>query len=261
MNLDDDIEQLIAYVEGQLPDDRRAAFERRLKSSPELQQRLELMHGIDRSISRNFSIPPTMSIGFAGSNGATTLRDPAAIVADQDSSEQVIRNVPWRRWGILVGSAIAASVLLVAMLQYFGDEGRRGPLTVSSLYNSHVKSGFEPDWACKDDAEFIETTKNAFGLPLLAQSDATVQIVGWTGYGDAFTDLGLSPGAKAILAKVEGKPVMVLLDKAGAGQAPKLDRDGKGKLNLYARQVGDVMLYEITPLNRQAAIDKFVLQQ
>jgi hypothetical protein len=239
--LQDNLERLIAYVEGQLPLDERAAFERELARSPELREQWELMRQIDESLISQLSPPGPVE---TATSPAPAPRPPH-------------RN-PWRRWAGLVGAAVAASILIALAWSLVAGPPRPQRLTLASLYQGHLAGGFKPDWVCKDDAEFIRTTRQAFGLPLLARSEGDVEIVGWAGYGDRLTDLGLSGGAKEILARVNGEEVIVLMDKPPPARPP---RDASGKLNVFERRIGDVALYEVTPLTEPQAIGRFTLRE
>lgn len=254
MTLDDNIDELIAYVEGQLPPDRRAAFEAKLAGSPELQRQLQLLRQADDAILHQFAPPAFLKVDFQTAQAAASAR-----------AAQPPSGLPWKRWTKLVGSAIAASIVLVLAYTWLNDNylnPKHPPLTLGQLYSNYVANGFQPAWACKDDAEFVKTTTEAFGLPLLARSDASVQIVGWTSYGDKLTDLGVSRSARGILARVNNHPVMVIIDKVGAGSAPKLDRLArKNGLKLFQKQIDSTVLYEITPLDAPAAIEKFFVDR
>jgi hypothetical protein len=240
--LHDNLDRLIAYAEGQLPLDDRAAFERELAESPELRAQFDLMRQIDRSLMSQFSPPADLEA------------QPSPSLAP---STGLVMN-PWRRWAGIVGAAVAASILIALAWSFVAGPPRPQRLTLASLYESHVAGGFKPDWVCKDDREFIDTTRQAFGVPLLARTEGEVEIIGWAGYGDRLTDLGLSGSAKEILARVNGEEVLVLIDSPPPAKPP---RDGSRKLNVFERRIGDVALYEVTPLDKPVAIERFVLRQ
>jgi hypothetical protein len=170
---------------------------------------------------------------------------------------------PWRRWVGLAGMAVAASIIAVMGI-FFYDSYQRGQvnnLTVSRLYDGQVKAGFKPDYVCKDDAEFADYSNKAFGIPLLAQNDSTVTIVGWT-YDDfsRYKDLGISGDAKIILARVKEQPVILLLDKNDVS-GPTVDAAARGRLNVFSTNVGGVDIFEITPLKEPLAMKKFAVAQ
>lgn len=240
----DNLDRLIAYVEGVMPDGERAGFERELAASAGLRAELERMRRIDRALASSLAPPADFRVD---------VRPAAPTVADARAAAS------WRRWAGIAGSAIAASVLLaLAWLYTAGPTSRQQPLTVSSLYHGQLAGGFVPDWVCKDDREFIDTTQRAFGVPLLARTEGDVEIVGWSGYGDRLADLGLGPAAKEVLARVGGTEVIVLIDKPAPARPPATDSVA---LNVFERRIGDVALYEITPLDKPAAIEQFKLQQ
>ena len=231
----DNLDRLIAYVEGQLSADDRARFEQELAASSHLRGQLELLRRIDRSMADQLAPPGEIRV---------ELGVPAP------------KALGWRRWTGLAGAAVAASILMALAWMYFAVPDRPQRLTVSALYHSHLAGGFVPDWVCKDDAEFIDTTRKAFGVPLLAKTEGDVQIIGWSGYGDRLADLGLSPSAREILARVNGREVIVLIDKPVPARPPKVDSTS---LNIFERRIGDIALYEITPLDKPAAIERFTV--
>ena len=231
----DNLDRLIAYVEGQLSADEQARFEQELAGSSRLRGQLDLLRRIDRSMVEQLAPRGEVRV---------------------EPGVPALKGTNWRRWTGLAGAAVAASILLAMAWLYVAAPGRPQRLTLSALYHSHVAGGFVPDWVCKDDAEFIDTTRKAFGVPLLAKTEGDVEIIGWSGYGDRLADLGLSPAAREILARVKGREVIVLIDKPAPARPPKVDSTS---LNLFERRIGDVALYEITPLDRPAAIDRFVL--
>lgn len=248
MNAEDPIDLLIAYVEGQMSADQRAAFEKTLAESPELRVQLDLMRRADESIAHSFAAPGFVKIDF---NAA---RATAAMQSRATSS-------PLKRWGGLIGVAIAAALLVVAALQLPMFSGKaREVLTLSGLYDRQVKNGFQPTFVCNNDAEFVDYTQKSFGLPLLAQGDSSVQIVGWT-YDTAqgYNDLGLSDKAQIVLARVENQPVLLLMDK-GEAKGPKIDKNARGRLQVFERNVGGVDVFEITPLSKPMVLDKFKVQ-
>lgn len=245
-------DRLIAYTEGVLSPADRAAFEAELARSPELRAMLDVMRRADASLGRQFALPASVAAA------------PAAVASIPGRAVRERSAASWGRWGALVGGAIAASILLVLTLQFVNDRYlRTNPtaLTVSKYFDGVVQNGMTPDYVCKDDAEFVEYSRKAFGLPLLAQGDASVEIIGWTGYGDTLRRLGVSTQARVILARVEGRPAIVIIDRADAGApGPELDPAGRGRLNLFARQLDGLELYEVTPLSKPAALDRFSMQ-
>lgn len=245
MNAEDPIDLLIAYVEGQMSVDQRAAFEKTLTASPELRRQLELMRQADESIAHSFAAPGFVQVDFNAARATAAMKSRATVS-------------PLRRWG---GLAIAATLLIVATLRLtiFADSGR-AVLTLSELYDGQVKNGFKPAFVCNNDAEFVDYTQKSFGLPLLAQGDSSVQIVGWTyESAEGYKDLGLSDKAQIVLARVETQPVLLLMDKGNA-RGPKIDKNARGRLQVFERNVGGVDVFEITPLSKPMVLDRFKVQ-
>ncbi|MCS7033021.1 MAG: hypothetical protein NZ561_03390, partial [Phycisphaerae bacterium] len=248
---EDQLQQLIAYVEGQLPPDRRAELEARLATSQTLRQQLETIRQMDRSLTRQFPAPAAVNLDF------TAARVRAAVA---HSSPEPVK-LPWRRWAGLAGLATAASVLVVLAVFVHSEyqKQRANRLTVSRLYDGLVRAGFQPTYVCKDDAEFIDYSNKSFGVPLLARSDAAVTIIGWTYDNPArYKDLGISGEAKIILAKAGEMPVLLLLDRNDV-PGPKVDSAARGRLRVFQSNIGGVRIFEITPLTEPLVTRRFTV--
>lgn len=247
MTFDDPQDQLIAYVEGVLSPDERVAFERTLADSPQLQRQLQLMQQMDDSVRHGFAAPGFVKIDFEAARAA----------AAGESSPAGVAPASRMRYAGWIAAAAAAAIVVVAAIQFIPQQPTRAVATASGIYRAQVERGFVPDHVCTDDADFIQYTRNAFGVPLLAQNDARVQIVGWvyaspTIYGE----LGVSAESKIVLARADGKEVILLLDpKRGPG--PKLDPAAGQQLKIFQTNVAGVEIFEITPLDRAVVSAKF----
>lgn len=238
MMTDDLNETLIAYVEGQLSPSDRSGFEAKLQSSPALQSQLELLRKMDDSLKHAFAAPGFVKVDFDAA------RAQAAAGARQTSA-------PWKRWAGIAGAAIAAMVLIVVLLQLNAPKN-----TVSMIYDNEVKAGFQPTHICANDQDFADYTKKYFGVPMVAQSDSTITILGWTYASEqAYKDLGLTKEARIILCNVEGQKVMLFLDKNDV-RGPRLDSAAKGRLHVFDVNIKGVHVFEVTPLEKPAAANR-----
>jgi len=66
---------------------------------------------------------------------------------------------------------------------------------------------------------------------------------------------GVTRDSMGMLGTVNGKPVLVVVDRAGEDAKTQMKHpDG---LNLYRRKIGSLMLYEVTPLDEAKLLDMF----
>jgi hypothetical protein len=164
---------------------------------------------------------------------------------------------------LLVAAAIAFLVCGPVALYFAWEKFNEpkamvyGPKPVQPLdvaYRAEVKSGFKCDWECKTDSEFAMTFTAQLGQPLLMKAlPAQVSSLGLSYVG------GISPRSIGYLAKVEGKPVMVFVDQthADGGQALSSPEG----LHLFKREVGSLVLYEVTPLEKSHLLDLFYVPE
>jgi len=71
---------------------------------------------------------------------------------------------------------------------------------------------------------------------------------------------GLSRYTTTMLARVNGLPVMVFVDRANADTHPTLP-SGESKLHLFRKELGPLVLYELTPLDQPKLSDYLYLAE
>ncbi|MCH7994978.1 MAG: hypothetical protein IIB57_11125, partial [Planctomycetes bacterium] len=165
-----------------------------------------------------------------------------------------------RRWAIaalLALGVIAAWRLAGVIEQSLVDRDEYGPkpwTSVETYYRDAVERGFEPEWVCKDDDEFAGAFKKRLRQPLLVAA-TTGPVVGLgLGYANC-----LSPRTMTYLARVQGKPVVVFVDKLKKDTHPKLPPNSG--LNLFRKELDRLVLYEVTPLNEPHVLDLFYVPE
>jgi hypothetical protein len=237
-----DASKLDPYLDGQLPPDERDAIAREIAASRDLQGDVELQSQIDEALRKSFA-PPAIPGELLMKLRAAAKVQPAA----------KSRPRSWR----MVAAITAAAALVWGYLgwQFFGpgpeqpDYNPRKPL--ASIYATTVAEGFKPRWVCKDDAEFIKTFKDHYGQGLvLATADMPMgtKMEGLTYVG------GMSRYTTTMLARVDDKPVMVFVDRADCDYRPPASCGSSG-LHLFTKQVGSLMLYELTPLDKPRVME------
>jgi hypothetical protein len=238
-----DSSKLDAYLDGALPPEQHEAMQREIEASPALRAEVELQGRIDESLRRSFlpSKPPAGLLSI--------LREAAGV---QPAIE------PRRRWMAIAGITTAATIVwAVVGWQFFGGRGKTpiyDPNTpLETIYATSVADGFKPKWVCDDPHEFASTFKQRQDQALLlAAMPAGIKMEGLHYLG------GLSRYTTAMLARVDGKPVLVFVDRAREDSHPA-EPSAKSRLHLFRKELGPLVLYELTPLDHPSVMDYLYL--
>jgi hypothetical protein len=232
-----DRSQVDAYLDGALAQSERARMAREISASPDLQSEIDLQRRIDESLRRSFasgSVPKTL---------LTKLRE----------SGQTRRSISHRRMILAVAAAAAALVWCALGWQYLIN-GFKTPrynpnIPLPEIYDTQVAAGFKPRWVCEDDREFASTFANRQGQGLLlAAMPAGSRMVGLTYCG------GISRYTTTMLARVHDAPVLVFVDRLSGDTHPRLP-DDETRLHLFRKELGSLVLYELTPLDQPRVME------
>lgn len=240
---------LDAYLDGQLDAAERARFEERLRLDPDLQVELELQRRLDDALRRRFQPPtPERILGaLSRAPGRGIIRFPAA------------RRWFQRPWAVAVAASIIVALIGVNWFVWtslphgLGPRHKRHPIEFVSLergYQRQIDKGFRPLWLCETDHEFAGSIFKSLGQGLLI----TIPPPGIKAKGLDFCP-SLSKNTMILLAEVESQPVVVFIDRLAADSRPALPADSG--LRLFRREVGALVLYEVTPLNEPRVLDLF----
>ncbi|MBY0262532.1 MAG: hypothetical protein K2Q20_09320, partial [Phycisphaerales bacterium] len=119
---------------------------------------------------------------------------------------------------------------------------QRTPAPLADLYLAQRAAGFVPAVVCTSDSQFRKWTRDRIGVELSPPSaEAGVALAGWS-YAESpaqYTYL--------LLASVDGRDVVVAM---GTGADPIAPPSPSVGLNAFPRRVGNVWMYEITPLDK-----------
>lgn len=229
----DNPEQLIdAYVDGVLNEEDRAAFEDAMRQRPELAAEVELQAAIDTSMKRMF--------------------DPG----DAGKGEEMQGHLAGRIGAKVFALAAAIVIVGVVAWMYVGSGGGGGgrsrrpvkiAMTPVEVYAAEVDAGFVPEEVCTTPEAFEDWIDDRYGQLLRPEARERVELVGWS-----YTDV-LSPYSALLLARVEGREVLVLLDEIREDTGLTVDADAP--IRLFRREFGNLVLYEITPLDESVVLE------
>jgi hypothetical protein len=252
------------YLDGQLGEADRAAFERSLPDDPERAAQVALQAQIDDALGRLFEPPETVAVDLpldSGSPGAPGIAPAPAVapalngVAATTTGRAARRRPRWRAVAALA-AAIALAAVGAWQIRSALTAGRGGAAPYggyqdfAGFYASAVAAGFEPQWVCADDAEFRRTFEEHYGQPLLlGELPPDVRTLGLS-YA-----YSLSPRTTCLLARAAGEPVVVFVDEAHRDPGPQGVE--AGGMNLFRRRLGRVVLYELTPLDEPRLLERF----
>lgn len=242
-------ERLERYLDGVMNADERAAFEGELTADAGLRAQVETHRRVCRAL-HALAEPPREALP----TGPLRFAEPAPPARSH-------------RW-VKVG-AVAASIglPLAAAIWYFAPRPRparyeppssetyqaRHRALILDEYRKQLAAGFRPSEVCTTDAEFVEWTTRSLGRGLkplhkgTSEGTAEPQLAGWSRSTTFSAYTGL------LLASVDGKPVMVVMDQAPPDRMVP-EEDAVGSPRLFRRKVGGVWLIEVTPLDRPRVI-------
>jgi hypothetical protein len=232
-----------AYLDGQLSRSDRAQFEKSLLADVTLAALLRSQQAIEASLRRSFVPPATIAMPT----------HPTHPVSHSPISRLRMnwRTMPWLRVMAAAASiAVGFGLLARAWMTEFPSTPSftRRP-TMDAVYKSEVSRGFQPGWKCENDKQFADTFRNRLGQPLELKTSPDVQSLGLSYRGV------ISDNTTYMLAKVGNADVMVFVDRAECGDNQGLAQNSG--LHLFTRNMGDLTLYEVTPLDQPKLLDLF----
>ena len=230
------------YLDGLLAGPELRAFEEQLARDPQLAAQVEAQRRIDDSLRRVMAAPPAPKVGaetysIRPSRLLRLRRSPWLAIA----AVLIIGLSVWRVWDVYYGHPTGETI--------YATGG--APRTMDTIYQVEKNRGFKPMWKCETDKEFATTFWKNLGSALTFRNPPpNVASLGLS-YGNT---VGLSPKTVYMLFKINGREVIVFIDKKSNDQKPKLATPG---MNLFRREAGEFVLYEMTPLDRPMVYDNF----
>ena len=241
--------QLDAFLDGAMSPEQAAEFARTVAADAGLALRVDAARRINGELRRMFAAPAAGAVTRlmeAATKNARLYGETAAPVIHRP----VGAARPVRARGRLIG--LAAAVLLVVAALVVRFVVLEPDISVLALeFERQTEGGFKPGIVCTTNEAFAEWTRAAFGQPLEPRGLASnVELLGWS------TSTLVPNYAGLLLARIDGRGVMVVMDKPGDSGG---GGDGTlGKLRTFERRIGKVRLIEVTHLDRPMLVDSIV---
>lgn len=212
-------ETIDAYLDGVMTPTERADFERRALSDAHLRDEIALQARIDGRLRVLMSVPEIVTPPLT---------------------------IPIRRKSALpMWTRLAAAVLLVGAGVWMYTSGvlKFGPpqsaVAASAVMARLERTGFEPAWVCESDAQFSAYTREKLGVEFLVNAPKGVQLVGWS-----YADGVLGDSAPVLLARHEGSPLIVVMDRAKNDHHVHVEPSSG--LLVHRQMFNGLVLYEIS---------------
>lgn len=251
MGHEDDEARLEAYLDGVMPPAEREAFAAKVESSPSLKAEVERQAMIDASLHRCCAAPDPQGVLSRLRPREGAARSTRGAAPRKTAPSFTLRG-PWRPL------AAAALIGLIAFsgwrtwVSYRGTSATsRYPAKALHLtYQDLLANGFKADWECKTEEQFVSTFKKKLGQPLaLGPLPENISV------GGLLYVYSISPRAIAVLATVFGEKVLVVVDRAKVDKGQSIPPESG--LHLFRREVGGLVLYEVTPLDEPHLLNSF----
>ncbi len=240
------------FLDGLMSADEAAQFQARLAADPALSREVSLQRRMDDRLRVLLAPPARIEL-------PATARAEGVVATIGAAGAPALPARPARpsRWMGLVAAASLALLAGSGGAYWWFVIGSEAPFRQpAQIYQAQAAQSFTPEWVCTTDEEFVRNVRERFSQPaLLPLATTGVEIIGW-----AYNTPVLSNRTATLMTRVDGREVLVLIDRAErdvnlrrAGEAA-----GAPSLHLFKRRLGDLVLYEVTPLDRARVIPAFV---
>ena len=264
--------QIEAYLDGTLEGQALQDFNARLASDARLQHAIKLQEEIDRALRRRFVIPAHVPLSRqdaaaqaarVSANGvhAGDLPRLADVHAAATASATPTPALPgalarygYRRMAIaavIIVSVTGAILAWYFMQPQFASSGGGGDahLTFGGYYNRKVETGFKPAWVCKDNKEFAARFHKQLGQETVMRDLPSGMQCAGVDYCHTLTLKSL-----AVLINYNDSRIVVFADRLSKDSGPSAVGPD---LRVFRRELGSLVLYEVSPLQQPQVLDLF----
>lgn len=132
-------------------------------------------------------------------------------------------------------------------------------LTAEGIYREAAAGNFTPAWRCETDQQFIDAVVDKLRRPILLPiATPGVEIVGWS-YSDV-TKPAVSSGSMWLYVNTADGPTVVIVDRLDRERTSGgLATGGAPEFRSFRREIGGLVLYEITKGEAPRVIEHFVV--
>lgn len=251
---------LDAFLDGTLSDADRAQWMIRVREDDGVHMQMTRQETIDAALRQLFSPDaPTRERCVAR---LRTHIDGSGIISDQAAAVWSGRAImPTRgrsRRASLLALAAAVGLCAVAgwqIKEFLSPADRPYVYAVQKwrsldrIYHDELAGGFKPAWVCANDAEFAAVTRRQLGQAVLLAQVQGLSALGWS-YANT-----LSPNTMYLLASAPEAKVLVFMQPVEGAREPVVEPESG--LKLHQRIVGQVALYEVSPLDEPRVLPHF----
>lgn len=256
------------YLDGQLDERQRREVEALLEKNPLLRRQVEAQRMIDAALVSRFAPPAVVPAVVPvesphGSNGAAS----GASTAASSSAAGWARAGGANRWMRILQSrwsALAAMLLIsiavwrIWTLNFQSDNPdttypAQAYRPMEVVYRAEVRNGCKPQWLCRDEREFVTTFHKRLGHGIALKPLRP----GIEARGLSLTNT-ITPESVYLLSKVDGQVVLVFADRLEKDRPQKLPDPS---LHLFRKELGPVVLYEVSPYSKPSLLDAMELRE
>lgn len=237
------------YLDGLLSGPELQAFESELAGSPELRRQMDLQERIDGGLRELFvyRAPEAATVGRIGPGPAEAAPAPSRGLFMRGG----------RRW-MAIAAVLALLVGSWAAYINITTPGFDKVITLGEVYRDFNSV----DFVCENDAQFAKAIKDNFGQALLLVAPPGTKLLGWNYPGkdpalNAYTGTVISEKTLVLLTEVDGRSVKVVIDRTRAERGRQMGVPANAGFNKFRKEVGDLVLYELTSLDRPMLLDGF----
>lgn len=236
-----------SYLDDRMEPSEKEVFADRLACDAGLRADYERQRAIDASLQRVYrgahldQLLERVEMAIGGEIGETQPFNPSQ-----------------RGWRVFAAAALLALSLVGVwyswsmtrpppVVDVYAKQPWRGFATV---YYDTIRDGFKPAWICRTEQQFERTFSRRFRQPLLLAKLPSGMTAGGISYSNTLSEATIN-----VLGRVDGTPVMIFVDRVDVDHAPL--PPPPPELRIFKRQLDDLVLYELTPLDRPNILPYF----
>jgi hypothetical protein len=226
-----DLARVAAYVDDTLSAADKARFEADLQTNAALREEVDLQASLDASLNRLFT--------HAGSPTTAPAASPTPVSGV--------------RFPVFKFTAIAASLLIAAGAAWYALRPDPNLIPPQQVWTNMEKINFVPSWRCENETVFRDYLRVKLGESFAIDESESLQVVGW-GYAADYKFYPISKETLTLINKVGDDHAVVLIDRAEHDR--ELSVPPQSGLHIFKKRVGNLVLYEMSPLPEARVLPK-----